>query len=124
MNGKSVNYPPYEFRVKPLPTPIAQFAQRSTGEIPRATAAAQQGVFAVMPDFDFDLQYQITGFTILYTDSRGDFEARSTNSNLTAQQKELIGRLTRGKYLTIKDITALGPDGKIKDLLPVILKIN
>jgi hypothetical protein len=112
------------FRVKPLPTPVAQFGQRSTGEIPRATAAAQQGVFAVMPDFDFDLQYQITGFTILYTDSRGDFEARSTNSNLTTQQKELIGRLTRGKYLTIKDITALGPDGKTKELLPVILKIN
>jgi gliding motility-associated protein GldM len=124
MNGKPVNYPPYIFRVKPLPTPIAQFAQRSTGEIPRATAAAQQGVFAVMPDFDFDLQYQITGFTILYTDNRGDFEAKSTNSNLTTQQKELIGRLTRGKYLTIKDITALGPDGKTKELLPVILKIN
>jgi gliding motility-associated protein GldM len=124
MNGKQVPFPPYEFRVKPLPTPIAQFAQKSTGKLARATAAAQQGVFAVMPDFDFDLQYQITGFTVLYSDSRGDFEAKSTNSNLTAQQKELISRITRGKYLTIKDITALGPDGKTKELLPVILQID
>jgi gliding motility-associated protein GldM len=124
LNGKPVQYPPYIFRVKPLPTPVAEFAQRSTGSVPRATAAAQQGVFAVMRDFDFDLQYQITGFTVLYSDSRGDFEERSSNSNLTSRQKDLINRLTRGKYLTIKDITATGPDGKTKELLPVILKID
>ncbi|MEI6047954.1 MAG: gliding motility protein GldM [Bacteroidota bacterium] len=124
INGKQVQYPPYQFRVKPLPTPIAEFAQKSTGSVPRATAAAQQGVFAVMRDFDFNLQYQVTGFTILYTDSRGDFEYKSTNSNLTPQQKDLINKLTRDKYLTIKDITAIGPDKKTKELLPVILKIN
>jgi hypothetical protein len=77
-----------------------------------------------MRDFDFDLQYQVTGFTVLYSDSRGDFEEKSTNSNLTTKQKDLINRLTRGKYLTIKDITAVGPDGKTKELLPVILKIE
>ena len=124
MNGKPVKYPPYEFRVKPLPPPVAEFAQKSTGSVPRATAAAQQGVFAVMRDFDFDLQYKITGFTLLYNDSRGDFEYKSTNSNLTTQQKDLISKLTRGKYLTIKDITAVGPDNKTKELLPIILKID
>jgi gliding motility-associated protein GldM len=124
MNGKPVEYPPYIFRVKPLPTPVAQFAKKSTGTVPRATAAAQQGVFAVMEDFDFDLPYQVTGFTILYSDARGDFEAISTSGNLTSQQKDLITRLTRGKNLIIKDIKAVGPDGKTKELLPVILKID
>jgi hypothetical protein len=124
MNGKKVQMPPYDFRVKPLPTPIAVFGGKSTGTIPRATAAAQQGVFAIMPDFDFNLQYQITGYTILFSDNRGDFEEKSTNSNLTPKQKDMINRLTRGKNLIIKDITALGPDGKTKELSPVILKID
>jgi gliding motility-associated protein GldM len=124
INGKPTQYAPYPFRVKPLPTPIAQFAQKSTGSIPRATAAAQQGVFATMPDFDFDLQYTVTGFTILYSDRGNDYEESSTNSNLTPKQKDLISRLTRGKYLTIKDIKALGPDGRTRDLQPVILKID
>jgi len=124
INGKVVQYPPYEFRVKRIPPPIAVFGGKNQGTISRATAAAQQGVFAQMPDFDFDLQYNITAFTILFSDSRGDFEQRSTSSTLTAQQKDLINRLTRGKYLTIKDITALGPDGKTIDLSPVILKID
>ncbi len=124
INGKPVQYAPYDFRVKPLPSPIATFANKSTGSVPRATAAAQQGVFAIMPDFDFDLQYTVTGFTILYSDKGSDYEESSTSSNLTPRQKELINRLTRGKNLIIKDIKALGPDGRTKELLPVILKID
>jgi gliding motility-associated protein GldM len=124
INGKPVQYAPYPFRVKPIPNPIAVFGQKSTGSIPRATAAAQQGVFAIQPDFDFDLQYQVTGFTVLFSDKGADYEAESTTSNLTAKQKDLISRLTRGKNLIIKDIKALGPDGRTRELLPVILKID
>ena len=124
INGKPTQYAPYPFRVKKIPSPIAIFGNKSTGTIPRATAAAQQGVFAVLPDFDFDLQYSITGFTILYSDKGSDYEESSTNSNLTTKQKDLIGRLTRGKNLIIKDIKALGPDGKTTELSPVILKID
>jgi gliding motility-associated protein GldM len=124
INGKPVQYAPYDFRVKSIPNPVAIFANKSTGTVPRATAAAQQGVFAILPDFDFDLQYTITGFTVLYSDKGSDYEETSSSSNLTAKQKDLIGRLTRGKNLIIKDIKALGPDGRTKELLPVILKID
>ncbi len=124
MNGKTVQYPPYDFRVKPLPPPIAVFGGKSTGTISKASAAAQQGVFAIMPDFDFDLRYSVTGFTVLYSTQGNDYEEPATSSNLTQKQKDLISRLTRGKNLIIKDIKALGPDGKIKDLQPVILKID
>jgi gliding motility-associated protein GldM len=124
MGGKPMQFAPYEFRVKSIPPPVAIFAQKSTGTVTKATAAAQQGVFAVLPDFDFDLQYQVTGFSVLYSDRGNDYEEASTGSNLTPKQKELIGRLARGKNLIIKDIKALGPDGKTKELSPVILKID
>jgi len=124
MNGKPVQYPPYPFRVKPLPPPIAVFGGKSTGSISRATAAAQQGVFAILPDFDFDLRYQVTGYTVLYNIRGNDYEEPCTGSNLTQKQKDLIGRLVRGNNLIIKDIKALGPDGKTKDLQPIILKID
>jgi gliding motility-associated protein GldM len=124
MPGRPQTFAPYEFRVKPIPPPIAVFGNRSTGSISRAVAAAQTGVYAIQPDFDFDLTYTITGFTVLYSDSRGDFEESSTSSNLTARQKDFINRLTRGKNLIIKDIRAQGPDGRTMELLPVILKID
>jgi gliding motility-associated protein GldM len=124
INGKVMQFAPLDFRVKAIPDPVAIFAGKSTGNVPRATAAAQQGVFAILPDFDFDLNYNITGFTVLYSDNRGDFEEQSNNSNLTPAQKNLIGRLTRGKNLIIKDIKALGPDGRTRELMPIILKID
>ena len=124
MNGKAMNYAPIEYRVKPLPTPVAVFAGKSTGTITRGSAIAAQGVFATLPDFDFQLVYNITEFTILYSERGEDFEQKSTSSNLTSQQKDLINRLTRGKNLFIKDIRAVGPDGRAKDLPPIILKIE
>jgi len=124
LSGKQVQMPPYEFRVKPLPTPVATFAGKSTGTIPKATAAAQQGVFAIMPDFDFDLTYKVTEFKLFYTDRGLDVEEASKSSQLTAKQKSLIGNLTRGKTLIIKDIKAVGPDGKTKDLLPCVYKLD
>ena len=124
MTGRPQTFAPYEFRVKSIPPPIAVFANRSTGSIARNIAAAQTGVYAIQPDFDFDLRFNVTGFTVLYSDSRGDFEESSTSSNLTTRQKDLINRLTRGKNLIIKDIRAVGPDGRTVELAPVILKID
>jgi gliding motility-associated protein GldM len=123
-SGKAQNYPPVIFRVKPVPPPIATFAGKNTGGVPKNTAAAQTGVYASLPDFDFDLVYKVTGFTVLYTDNRGDFEEKSNGSALTPEQKGLINRLTRGKNLFIKDIKCLAPDGRTLDLNPIILKID
>ncbi len=123
INGKPNTYAPLDFRVKPLPTPIAVFANKNSGEVSRNTAIAQQGVFAILPDFDFQLTYEVTGFTVLFSDRGEDFEEKSSNSSLTAKQRALINRLTRGKNLFIKDIRAKGPDGREKDLPPIILTI-
>jgi len=123
INGKSVQYPPYEFRVKPLPKPVAVFAGKSTGSVTKQDALAQLGVFAIMLDFDFDLTYTVTGFTIFYTDKGMDIEEPSTSTTITPKQKQAMERLTRGKNLSIKDIRAIGPDGKTVDLNPIILKI-
>ncbi len=124
MQGSQMQFKPYDFRVKRIPPPVAQFGQKSTGKIPRASAAAQQGVFAILPDFDFDLNYKVTAFTILFSDKGSDYEESSTGSTLTAKQKDIIGRIPRGKNLIFKDIRALGPDGKTTDLNPIILTID
>jgi len=124
INGKPVQYAPYDFRVKRIPDPVAIFGGKSTGSISRADALAQQGVFAIMPDFDFELNYTVTGFTIFYTDKGMDIEETCSSSNLTPKQKQALNGLTRGKNLMIKDIKALGPDNKTRDLNAIVLKIN
>lgn len=124
INGKPMTFAPLEFRVKPLPTPVAVFATKNGGTVTKNTAISQQGVFATLPDFDFQLVYNITGFTVLISDRGEDFEEKSTSSTLTQKQKDLINRLTRGKNFYFKDIQAKGPDGRVKDLPPMIFKID
>jgi gliding motility-associated protein GldM len=124
INGKPVQYAPYPFRVKSIPTPVAVFGGKSTGSISRADALVQQGVFAIMPDFDFELNYTVTGFTLFYTDKGMDIEESCASSNLTPKQKQALNGLTRGKNLMIKDIKAIGPDGRTRDLNAIVLKIN
>jgi gliding motility-associated protein GldM len=123
-SNKGTTYAPIEFRVKPVPAPIASFGGKSTGNIAKNTAAAQTGVYASLPDFEFDLVYKITSFTVLYTDSRGDFEEPSSSNALTQKQRDIITKLVRGKNLFLKDIKCLAPDGRTLDLSPIILKID
>ncbi len=123
VDGKVTQYKPYDFRVKPIPPPEAVFGGKSTGTISRNVAVAQEGVFARLPDFDFDLIYEITGFTMIYTDRMGDKYESSTSSSFTSAQKAILNSLTRGKTLIITDIKAKGPDG-VKEVKSIVLKID
>jgi gliding motility-associated protein GldM len=124
MNGKTVQLAPYMFRVKKVPPPIASFADKSQGSVGKALAIAQQGVFAKLPDFDFDLTYEVTEFTLFYTDKGADFEEKSSSYLLTSKQKSIINAMTRGKTLLIKDIKAKQGADKPVDVPPIVLKIE
>jgi gliding motility-associated protein GldM len=124
INGKQVSYPPYPFRVKSVPPPTPQFASKSAGKIPKASAQVQQVVLAVLPDFDFDLQYKITSFTIMFSDKGADYQESATSSSLTPRQKEIINRIPRGRDFYFKDIRALGPDGRTIDLNPMVFTMD
>lgn len=124
VNGKSTTYKPYTFRVKPLPKPEGVFGGKSGGSIAKNTALAQSGVFAKLNDFDFDLVYKVTGFSVFYSGRMGEFEEFSTSGNLTQKQKDVISSMTRGQTLIIKNIKAIGPDNLSKDLNPIVLKLD
>ncbi len=124
-SGKASSHAPIEFRVKPLPTPIASFGGKSSGKISKAEAVSQQGVFASMgADFDFELKYDIMGFTVSYFDRGADRIEDSDNWRLTEKQKAILNSVTRGRDLTIKNIRAKGPDGVTRDLGAIVLTID
>jgi len=124
VNGHQMSFPPRDFRVRSIPDPIAKFNNQNTGSIDKNIAMSQQAIFAVLENFDFDLKYNITEFTISINDKGFDFEASSKSNVITADQKALINRLTRNKLLTIVGIKAIGPDKRVRDLPAVVLKIQ
>ncbi len=124
IDGKQMKLPSFEFRVRSLPNPIAKFAGLTDGNVDKNVALAQQGVQAVLENFEFDLVYTVTEFTVSVNDKGFDKEASSKSNKLTTEQIALIQSLTRGKKLIFTGIKATGPDKKTRDLPAVILKIN
>jgi len=124
INGERMTFPPYEFRVQRIPDPVAKFANMTEGTVSKNVATAQPGVFAVLEDFLFDLEYQITQFTVS-VQQRGFDKSETSNSNrLTQEQRALIESLNRGQKLSIINIRAVGPDNTSRRLPPIILTIN
>ena len=123
-NGKPTSYPPVKFRVKPVPPPEAQFGGKSSGTIPKATAAAMNEVFAVLKDFDFDLQFKVTSFTMSFPGNFGTIPRNSSSSKLTPEQLAEVKKMTRGQKLIIENITARGPSGKDVGINPIVLTID
>jgi hypothetical protein len=112
------------FRVKGLPDPVVQVAGKKGGKIQRNVLAAQTGVFAVMENFDFDLEFKIIEFTVSTTDRGGYTIDASTKGNVfTKAQQDLIKNLRRSQRLNIEDIKAIGPDGSVRNLAPIVFEI-
>jgi len=84
------------------------------------------GIRAEMPqDFDFDLRYTIRSFTIASRNSEGyDVNLSSGNASFTDEQKRAFTSMKAGNRLTITDVKAVGPDGKVVELQDLVYKIR
>jgi gliding motility-associated protein GldM len=124
INGKQQTFTPMEFRVKPIPKPVAMFANvQGEARVTKDLIIAQSGVFANPEGFDFNLRYTVTEFRVTFNDKGFDVFETSTSNRLTDAQKALLNRLTRGKKLYIEGIKAVGPDKKTQELSPIIITV-
>ncbi len=113
-----------DWRVKKVPDPVAQVAQKSGGDIRKEVLEIQDGVLAVMIDFDFDYKYTVTEFELQTTEG-GFTNIKKSNSNrFTQEQKDLLSRVKPQTWVYIGNIKARGENGDIRDLDPISLKIQ
>ena len=113
-----------KFRVKAIPAPIAVFAGISTGVVSKNEVSSAGVLKAELKDFLWDLNFEIQSFTLAFSKDGYDKEITSKTNTLTDEMKSIITDLKQGQHITFKDIKALGPDGRLRDLNPLILKID
>lgn len=113
-----------EFRVKRVPDPIATVAGKNSGNISKNELVAETGVFADIPDFDFEMKFQVLSFVV--STSKGGFvvDKPATGARFTQEQRDLFNRLTRSDRLYIDNIVAKGDDGLVRNLSSISFKIN
>jgi gliding motility-associated protein GldM len=114
-----------EFRVKDVPDPVAEVAGRFQGSIGLGELSKAGGVKATLKNFDFDLDFVVTEFTVSAMLSGGFTKTeKSDGATYSKAQIDIISQLKNGQRVTFESIKAVGPDGKNRTLNSIVLKIN
>jgi hypothetical protein len=113
-----------EFRVKTVPNPVAMVNNQKGGLMSQAQLLGAIGVVAEMENFDFDLKFTVTEFTVSAVVQGFVREYTSKSNRFTQDQKNLIRNLNRGQSVYIQDIKAVGPDGSTRPLSTINFKLN
>ena len=119
-----MNMGSFEFRVKRVPDPVAEIAGKKGGSINKNTLMAAGAVIPKMYDFEFDLNFIVTSFT-MGTILNGDLISKRTGGNqFSSDMKDIIKNAKRGQKFFFDNIQAEGPDGSKRTLGSINLTID
>jgi len=112
-----------EFRVKKIPTPVAEIGGKNSGSIPKNKLANTLGIVAKMENFEFDVRVNVAEFKFVYTQANGlskEIPVKGARFNDTV--KKVLRSLKPGSRVTFEEIKAKMPDGEMRKLGAVVLK--
>jgi hypothetical protein len=113
-----------KFRIKLVPDPVAVFAGKYDGRVTKDIALKTEVLDAELINFDWDLKFTVKSFRFLSSDGKYDYEEVSNGNKLTDKMRSLITNCKTGQNIVFKDIVAIGPDGKNRNLNPVVIVLE
>ena len=114
-----------QFRVRSIPDPTPMIGTYKSGNIPAAQFKGQQGVRAIVENFYYKTQFNVTSFRM--TGDGTGFEDIMEANNTGAEWNEsrnIVAKCRAGSFITIEDIYAVGPDGRRRRLTPLIFNLK
>lgn len=119
--GKTTVLGASTFRIKRVPDPVPTFAGKVSGRVSVSQAKAVNQLEAELRDFDFDLKFRVTKFTVIFSKYRQDpIIYQSSDGSFTSDMKRIIGTLAPGDQITFQNITVKGEDNSVRDLDNVV----
>ncbi|HMU46674.1 MAG TPA: gliding motility protein GldM [Chitinophagaceae bacterium] len=114
------------FRVRTIPDPVATVGGVMSNEnMPAGQFRAQSGVGAFIKDFPFDLKYTVVSFTLTADNDQGYIdEAPCQGNTWSPEALRIIRGLTAGRTVTIDNIRAQGPDGRVRKIPGLVYYIK
>jgi gliding motility-associated protein GldM len=120
-----------DVRVKRIPDPSVRVGSSSGGNMPASTFRLQIAPAAVLENFDFDAKFKVTAFEFsMLPKGRDMIGPFKTTSNIgcrfadKADIKKAMDMARPGDKIFIENIKAVGPDGKVRDLAPLVFSLN
>ena len=116
---------PVKFRVRSIPDPTPMVGQNKSGDMQAAVFKSQAGVRAIVENFFYETQFNVTSFRIT-ADGAGFEDIVEANNSGAAwnEARSIIAKCRPGTFITIEDIYAVGPDGRRRKLTPLIYNLK
>jgi len=121
--GDTIDFGDKEFRVKTIPDPVQTIGGKKGGSMRKSILLAQGGVAVTLENFEFDLGFNVTEFTVSSTFGEFEKSATAKGSRFSSEMIALIGQVQCGSKLYIEDVKAVGPDGTVRNLPSIVFKI-
>ncbi|HRX93379.1 MAG TPA: gliding motility protein GldM [Chitinophagaceae bacterium] len=115
-----------QFRVRTIPDPVASVGGVMSNEnMIAGQFRAQSGVSAAIKDFPFDLRYTVVSFTLTADNDEGYIdEAPCQGNTWSPKALSIIRNLKTGRTVTIDEIRAQGPDGRVRKIPGLVYYIK
>jgi gliding motility-associated protein GldM len=123
IDGKKVVIGKKDFRVKPVPDPVAKMSSSKGGGLSKEVMLAAPFILADMENFDFDLKWKVVSFKMEITVGGYNRESISRSSRLTNEQTASISSLQRGQRVTFSEIKAQYGN-QVRDLAPITFTLK
>jgi gliding motility-associated protein GldM len=124
-DGTKPQGPPKKFRVKKIPDPVAKVGGKTGNvEMKKAELAAIGGVGAELAGFDFDARFTVVSFELSAVVKGALKSEPCQGNNLSGSAKQILSSAGVGSKIFIENVKAKGPDGTIRSIPGVTIKVK
>ncbi len=122
-NGKNFEFP---IRVKNLPLPGGFIGTKKGGAISSAEFKAIGGLIARLEDSDFEAPFKVVSYKLGAEGGgiSGYTEATNEGNRWSGNAQSIVGRATPGTHIFFDNIRVVGPDGKQREIAPMVFSLK
>ncbi len=113
-----------EFRIRRVPSPVAEIAGQVEGSIDKNTLLAANAIIPVMRDFEFELFFEVKSFRMTTIVGGDGISKRGNGNRFTEEMVAMIKSARSGQKFFFENIQAEGPDKIPRSLNPISLEIK
>jgi hypothetical protein len=97
---------------------------KGDGQMTKAELNAASGVFARMEGFDFDLSFSVVSFVMSMNVNGVFVEKKGNGPAITPDMKSLLAGAKPGNKVFFEQVTVKGPDGSLRKIPGVNIKVK
>jgi len=113
-----------EFRIRRVPSPVAEIAGQVEGSIDKSTLLAAGAIIPVMRDFEFELFFEVKSFRMTTIVGGDGISKRGNGNRLSDEMISMVQSARKGQKFFFENIQAEGPDKIPRSLNPISLEIK